>query len=184
MSWSDPREKFAAELAKGLSQTAAYRIAFPGSRNWKDATVWARASELAADSKVLGRVAELKAMARSEIEAATTISIERIAAELARLSLVDVRRLVRADGTPIPINELDEDTARAIVGIDLVSVGNADLGVGQVLKFKLADKGANLERLAKLLGYFERDNKQKNPLGGFNPQQFFADIFRKPAVEE
>ena len=39
------------------------------------------------------------------------------------------------------------------------------------------------EKLMKFLGAYERDNAQQNPLGGFSPQQFFADIFRKPTQE-
>lgn len=155
------REAFAVGLAEGLSQAAAYRIAFPRSTDWQDKTVWARASELAADSTVAGRVAELRAATAAKSE----IKLEHIAAELARISFFDVRKLVNDDGTPLGLHQLDDNTARAVVGLDVVSVGNAEMGVGQVLKFKLADKGANLERLAKLLGYFATDNKQKNPLG-------------------
>lgn len=54
------REAFAAELAKGQTQAAAYRVAFPRAVNWQDATVWRRASELAADGEVRGRVDELR----------------------------------------------------------------------------------------------------------------------------
>lgn len=57
------REAFAAALARGLSQAAAYREAFPSSLTWKDASVWQRASALAADVKVQSRVAELGAKA-------------------------------------------------------------------------------------------------------------------------
>lgn len=170
------REAFAVGLAEGLSQAAAYRRAYPKSLGWKDATVWRRASEMAADREVQGRVAELAAATAAKSE----VKLQHIAAELGRLGFFDVRRLVRDDGTPKPLHELDEDTARAIVGLDVMSVGNADVGVGQVLKFKLADKGANLERLAKLLGFFERDNRQKNPPGAFDADSFFAAMFRKP----
>lgn len=53
------REAFAAALARGLSQAAAYREAFPRARDWADKTVFSRASELAKDSEVQGRVREL-----------------------------------------------------------------------------------------------------------------------------
>lgn len=155
------RESFAVGLAEGLSQAEAYRRAYPAALRWKDTSVWDAASKLAANTDVRQRVQSLAA-ATAE---ASEIKLEQIAAELARLSFFDVRKLVRDDGTPRGLHELDDATARAIVGLDVVSVGNADVGVGQVLKFKLADKGANLERLAKLLGYFAADNKQRNPLG-------------------
>lgn len=155
------REAFAVGLAEGLTQAAAYRRAFPRSVNWQDATVWRRASEMAGEGEVQGRVRELAAKTAQ----ASEVKLEQIAAELARLSFFDVRKLVRDDGTPLGLHELDDNTARAIVGLDVATVGNAEMGVGHVLKFKLADKGANLERLAKLLGYFAVDNRQRNPLG-------------------
>ncbi len=153
------REAFAVGLAEGLSQAAAYRRAFPCSVKWSDNAVHVNASKLASDTQVRLRVAELTTATAAKSE----VKLEQIAGELARLSFFDVRKLVRDDGTPLGLHELDDNTARAIVGLDVVSVGNAEMGVGQVLKFKLADKGANLERLAKLLGYFLVDNKQRTP---------------------
>jgi len=156
-----PRETFAAGLAEGLSQSEAYRRAYPSALRWTDASVWQVASRLAADVRVASRVAELK----EATGRASEVKLQHIAAELARLAFFDVRRLVNADGTPKNLHEIDEDTARAIAGIDVVSVGNAELGVGQVLKFKLADKGANLERLAKLLGMFVERAKVTHDVG-------------------
>lgn len=170
------REAFAVGLAEGLSQAAAYRRAFPSSLKWNDNAVHVNASKLAANAQVQLRISALAAATA----AASEVKLEHIAAELAHLGFFDVRRLVHNDGTPKGIHELDDATARAIVGLDVVTIGNADVGVGQVLKFKLADKGANLERLAKLLGYFERDNKQKNPLGSFDAVKFFAVLFSRP----
>ena len=157
------REAFAAGLAQGLSQAEAYRRAFPSSLKWKDATVWRKASLLAADGEVQARVAELTAKAA----AANQVTVERVVAELARLAFFDVRRLVDATGAPLSLHDLDEDTARAIAGLEVARVGNAEVGVGEVLKFKLADKGANLERLGKYLKMFT-ENVNLNVAGGVN----------------
>lgn len=73
------REAFAVGLAEGLSQAAAYRRAYPKSLDWKDATVWRRASEMAADREVQGRVAELAAATAAKSE----VKLQHIAAELA-----------------------------------------------------------------------------------------------------
>lgn len=59
-------ETFAQELAKGVSQRKAYRVAFPNSKNWKDSTVDSRACDLAKNSKVLARVKELQDLATSK----------------------------------------------------------------------------------------------------------------------
>lgn len=100
----------------------------------------------------------------------TGLSVERVLLEAQRLAFFDIRKLVNADGTPKKLNELDDDTAAAIAGLDVATVGNDDVGIGQVLKYKIADKNAAIERLFKHLGLFDKDNRQKNPgesLGDF-----------------
>jgi len=61
-------EVFAVGLASGLSQAEAYRKAYPSSLKWPDKTVWSKASELAANGKVSGRVKELLEKACEENE--------------------------------------------------------------------------------------------------------------------
>jgi hypothetical protein len=67
-------ETFAQELAKGMSQRKAYRVAFPSSLKWKDETVDSKASALAKNDKVLARVTELKDVSSSK---AIKTAIER-----------------------------------------------------------------------------------------------------------
>ena len=157
---SPGKEAFAAGVAMGLSQSAAYRRAFPISRKWQTASVWTKASTLAADAEVSARVAELSAQAAATNE----VTVERITRELARLSFFDVRRTVGPDGRPLGLHELDEDTARAIVGIEVVNIGNSDVGIGEVLKFKMGDKKGSLELLGRKVGMFEKDNEQARHL--------------------
>jgi len=144
------QETFAAGVAQGLSQAEAYRQAYPQSAKWKDESVWQRASKLASDAKVQSRVQELLQKAA----AANEITVERVLKEIARLAFFDIRKLVNADGTPKPLNELDDDTAAAIAGLDVARVGNAMIGEGEILKFKIADKNSALEKLAKHLQMF------------------------------
>jgi hypothetical protein len=59
-------ETYAQEIAKGLSQRKAYRIAFPKSIKWKDETVDSKASVLAKQEKVLARINELKELASNK----------------------------------------------------------------------------------------------------------------------
>ena len=93
----------------------------------------------------------------------TGLTVERLLEEAMRLAFFDIRKLVDKDGNPIPINELDAATAAAIQGIDVATIGNADVGVGQVLKYKIADKNSAIERLFKHMGLFAKDNAQNNP---------------------
>lgn len=173
------QEAFAAGVAQGLSQAEAYRRAYPASTKWRDNTVWSRASELAADSKVRGRVQELLQKAA----AANEVTVDRVVKELARLAFFDIRQLVNPDGTPRPLHDLDDDTAAAVSGLEVARVGNAMIGEGEILKFKIADKKGALELLGKHLGAFEQDNKQKQAQV-FNMPQFFSDLLRAPAKPE
>lgn len=59
---SDPvREKFAQQLAAGLSQSAALRIAKPAAKNWKIETVRSNSSKIAAEPEVEARKKEILA---------------------------------------------------------------------------------------------------------------------------
>ncbi len=84
------REKFARALASGMNQADAYREAYPRSRKWKDASVYAQASALMADSKVSIRVHELKTAIseRAEVKAADVLR------EAYNILLADPRELV------------------------------------------------------------------------------------------
>lgn len=150
MTLTPQREAFAAALAQGMTQAAAYRVAYPKSLNWKDASVWDTASKLAANPEVRQRVEALTKAAAD----ANEVTVERVVKEFARLAFVDVRKMSRPDGSPVPLHELDEDTARAIVGVEVVTQGNAEVGFGQVTKYKLADKRASLADLGRFLKMF------------------------------
>ena len=59
MALTAKQEQFAQGLADGLTQADAYRAAYSASKQ-TDATLWANASRMASDSKVIARVAELQ----------------------------------------------------------------------------------------------------------------------------
>jgi phage terminase small subunit len=101
---------------------------------------------------------------RQRHQANAGLSIERVLKEAQRLAFFDIRKLVDKDGNPIPINQLDDDTAAAIQGLELASERSRDEEGTEttVRKYKVADKNSALERLFKHLGLFERDNKQSS----------------------
>lgn len=90
------------------------------------------------------------------------ITQERILKELAALAFFDVRNLYHNDGTPKAISDLDEATARSIIGLDAVNIGNGEQGIGQVLKYKLSDKRGALELLGKHLRMFVDRSENTN----------------------
>ncbi len=91
---------------------------------------------------------------QADRSARTEITQDRVLKELARIGFFDIRKLVNTDGTAKSISELDDDTAAAIAGLDIVLIGNNTVGVGTVLKFKLASKVAALELLGRHLTLF------------------------------
>ena len=109
-------------------------------------------------TQVQAKIEEL----RGKQQTRTGISADRALKEAARLAFFDVRKLCDASGNPIPIQDLDDDTAAAIQGLELASEKDGE-GFTTVRKYKVADKNAALERVFKHLGLFERDNEQNNP---------------------
>lgn len=142
-----------AALAAGYSQKTAGVI---GNENLKKPAI---ASFLAQKTAVIARRQDerLEAMELTE---------ERVRRETARLAFFDPRKLVDADGAPIPLHLLDPDTAAAIEGID---VDEYFTGAGanrkvkkRTYRFKVGGKNQALERAAKILGQFEKDNRQRS----------------------
>lgn len=107
-------------------------------------------SQLLGKTRVLSEIDQLK-KARAQ---STGITAERVLQEIAKLAFFDPRKLLNDDGTPKKIHELDDETAMAVAGIDIVTKGNDDVGYADVMKIKLADKGQNLERLGRHLKLF------------------------------
>ena len=56
-------ERYAQEIARGMSQADAYRAAYPKSARWKDKTVYNHASEIRRIPEVDARIKELQAEA-------------------------------------------------------------------------------------------------------------------------
>ena len=58
---SNKQEAFCKAVAlEGMNQSDAYKIAYPTSLKWSNAIVYKKASELANNGKVKGRIEELK----------------------------------------------------------------------------------------------------------------------------
>lgn len=97
---------------------------------------------------------------------AADITQDRVLREIGRIGFFDARKLLDNLGNPVPIQDLDDDTAAAIAGIKVrrVASDNDDGEVCTVIEYKMADKNSSLEKLMKYLGAYEKDNKQKGLL--------------------
>lgn len=106
------------------------------------------------------KVAEAIAIKRKRLEIKTGITQERVLQEYARIAFLDPRKLLDNTGRPLPMQELDEDTARAIAGLkvsDKYTPPTEEGGlpdISTVLEYKLADKKGALDSVARHLGMF------------------------------
>lgn len=122
---------------------------------------------------------------RSVLQDRLEITTDRVLRERARLAFFDVRKLFNDDGSPKPINELDDDTAAAIAGLEVAEIwegsGDDRHFVGYLKKYKLTDKSASLTALEKHLGLYEADNKQKSALALFDglPRDIIREIVER-----
>ena len=155
------QEKFALGIAAGKTQADAYREAYPKSKTWKRESVHEKASHMIRHVKVKARIDEL----RERVTKAGIATAERVLLEASRLALFDPRKLFKEDGSPKPINELDDDTAAALAGLDVheeyANKGDERVFIGYTKKYKVADKNSALEKLFRHHGLYELDNKQK-----------------------
>ncbi|MDR0276232.1 MAG: terminase small subunit [Burkholderiaceae bacterium] len=142
------QECFAQEVARGKPLAQAYRIAYPKSLKWKNETLWPAASQLMAHPKVHARVEALQKAAAAEV----VVEKSALLRELMRLAFADPRRLAGEDGKVKPLHKLDDDMAAAVASVKVGADGKVE--------YKLWDKGAAQEKLAKHLGLYEKDNRQ------------------------
>lgn len=86
------------------------------------------------------------------------ITLERTIKELGRVAFSDARKLVKRNGGLKRLQDLDDDTAAALNGIDTKGAGK---DIGKIVGVKMADKVAALDKLMKHFGGYERDNQQR-----------------------
>ena len=87
------------------------------------------------------------------MEAHTVVSATRILEEVLRIATADPRRAMREDGTMKQLQELDEDTARAVASLEVVTKpGRGDEPPTITHKLKFWDKGKATDTLLKSMG--------------------------------
>ena len=106
-----------------------------------------QASRMLATPRIKAEIDRVMGKAMAKLE----ITVERVLNEVARLGFADIRKCFNVDGTLKPLHELDDDTAAALVGMEVIEI--EDNGSVRVVakKFKFADKKGSLELLGKHL---------------------------------
>jgi len=145
--------KFIAHVLNGNTFTAAYSFAYP---EYIGAYPHTMGSFIANKPKVKAVLDREMSKARALATSHASKNVTRILDEYLRLAFVDPAKLLDNTGRPLPLHEIDEDTRRAIVGVDIVDEfeGRRDQRqqIGTVKKYKLADKNRALDSLSKVLG--------------------------------
>ncbi|CAB3782109.1 terminase small subunit [Paraburkholderia fynbosensis] len=110
------------------------------------------------------------AEAMKKREKRTQITQDRVLLELGRIAFFDPRRLFDADGNPVPINELDDDTAAALAGLDVTEefAGEGEKRALRSLtkKYKVSDKNTALTNAMRHLGMLRDKLEHSGPNGG------------------
>ncbi len=144
---SAKRERFCQEvIIDSNAKQAAIRAGYSAK------TAEQQGCMLLQTASVARRVAEL----REELSQRLDLSAERVLREAARVSFSDPRKLFNADGTLKAITELDDDTAAALAGFEVVerAMPGGEGRTERVHKFKLWDKPTAISLLGKHLNLF------------------------------
>lgn len=101
-------------------------------------------------------VKEYLASKMGKREKRTEITQDRVLQELAKIAFFDPKKLFDANGSPIPLHELDDETSAVIAGLDLheeyEGSGDDRKFVGYTKKIKLLDKNSALSLAMRHLG--------------------------------
>jgi phage terminase small subunit len=122
-----------------------------------------------AGPRLLGnvRVAGVIAKHTAKVEKRLGLTVEALDRELARITQFDPAKLVDEDGVRLPIHKLDEDTRRALVGVDVEELfegrGDERVQVGQVVKTKWHNKTEAIHLGYRRLGAIVEKHEIKGP---------------------
>lgn len=118
----------------------------------------------------LPKVAAFIAHKTAKVLKPLEISTERILLERARLAFFNPKSLFDEEGKPIPLHQLDDDTAAAIAGLKvrrektIGDDGEQATLEADVIEYKLADKNASLTALEKINGMYKDEDKGEGAL--------------------
>lgn len=142
------QEAFAVAVAAGSSLSDAYRAAYKAGRMTAK-QIHEEASKLASKPKVSQRIRALQGAASE----ASILSSARVLDEIAKLAHSDVSGIMHPDGRVKLPHELDDATRAAVASFEIDANGR--------IKYRFWDKNAALEKAAKHLGLYEKDNEQQ-----------------------
>lgn len=96
----------------------------------------------------------------------TGISQQKVLQEIAKIAFSDIRNFYEEDGNLKNIVDLDDYEAAALASVKSYEekLPGTSITVGVNREIKMYDKLGGLEKLARHLGLYEKDNTQKTPI--------------------
>ncbi len=105
---------------------------------------------------------------RAELNDKTGISKEKVLREVARIAFADIRNYYTGDDKLKAITDLDDDEAAALASVKTYEEYSQHEPIGINKEIKLYNKLDGLEKLARHLGLYAKDNDQKQPVTNLN----------------
>lgn len=169
---SPEHERFCREYIFDDNATRAYMRSYPKS-SYSAAKV--SAHHLLTKPNLISRIDELRAARVKRLE----IDGDKVLRRLEARASVTPRDFYKADGSFIPIHELDPDVAIGIKSIEVVELfegrGEDRQAVGLVRKITMVDGKASDELLGKNLRLWKEVGSEDNPLNYVPIKVMFGD---------
>ena len=138
------------------NKSKAYRVAY-NCTNMTPATVNRRAFDLFEMSKIKARVAELQAKIARKAE----LTLRGQVKKLDRTSNFDYRKIVDANGVPVPLQDLGDDEALAFQEIKIRETYDKEGNRTVEHFYKIPPRIAATDLENKIIGAYAEDNAQK-----------------------
>lgn len=99
---------------------------------------------------------------RADLQEKTSITQQKVLQEIAKIAFSDIRNYYTEDDNLRPITDLDDNEAAALASVKTYEekLPGTSVVIGMNKEIKLYDKLNGLEKLARHLGLYEKDNEQ------------------------
>ena len=150
------QELFCQKVIELSSEAEAYRTAY-NTKNMKPETVHSKACILRKDGKIAARISELQ----EEVKKRNDVTVDRLIQELKLISFFDPIDLYNEKGELKEIKDLPEEVRRAIAEVKVEEFIINKSVTKKKTTYKLYSKLDSIEKCAKHIGFYQKDNEQK-----------------------
>ncbi len=155
---NDKQERFCREYVIDLNATQAAKRA-----GYSEKTAGQQGEQHLKKLEIQNRIKKLQSGISERLE----ITADMVTRELWTLATYSIQDLVEDSGEVINIKNADRDILKPVTGFKVTKkIIHFEGGCEERITtdVKLADKISAIEKVGKHIGYFEKDNKQKQPV--------------------